>query len=181
MTQQDLTFCANRSMLTLSNQCEGGRPCNACQARFTACRDQTHHGATQCEITSPDMPFVLVNPAESLLLSTTASLDNVYRFVGTLPSPITDLFSTDMLLRLFQENKSIRAALLQIGNAYVTNGGQQVQSQKGSMLMDIKQRKLYATIQTRLQKSDSHLDPCLLLLAVLFCLLQVWLWRTIIL
>lgn len=157
----------------MSDQCEGGRPCHACRARLTRCQDQTHHGTTRLEITSPEMPIVLVNPAESQLLSTTTSLDNVYKFVGTLPSPVTDLFSTDMLPRLFQEDESIRAALVQIGNAYVTNGGQQVHSRKGSMLMKIKQRELYATIQTRLQKPNSHLDPSLLLLAVLFCLLEV--------
>ncbi|SPJ79463.1 uncharacterized protein FTOL_07854 [Fusarium torulosum] len=154
-------------------KCEGGRPCHACRARLTRCQDQTHHGATRLEITLPEMPIVLVNPAESQLLSTTASLDNVYKFVGTLPSPVTDLFSTDMLPRLFQEDESIRAALVQIGNAYVNNGGQQVQSRKGSMLMKIKQRELYTMIQTRLQKPNSHLDPSLLLLAVLFCLLEV--------
>lgn len=78
-----------------------------------------------------------------------------------------------MLLRFFQEDESIRAALVHIGNSYVTNGQQPVQSREGSMLMEIEQRELYATIQTRLQKSESHLDPSLLLLAVLFCLLQV--------
>jgi hypothetical protein len=126
-------------------------------------------------MSSQDMPIVLVNPAENQLLSTTASLDNVYKFVGTLPSPLTDLFSTDMLLRLFQDDESIRTCLLQIGDAYVTNGGRQVQSQKGSLLLDIKQRELYATIQIRLKKPDPHLDSSLLILAVLFCLLQVWL------
>lgn len=124
-------------------------------------------------MTSQDMPIVLVNPAENQLLSTTASLDNVYRFVRTLPSPLTDLFSTDMLLRLFQEDESIRTVLLEIGDAYVNNGGRQVQSQQGSMLLDTKQRELYATIQIRLNKPDPLLDSSLLLLAVLFCLLQV--------
>ncbi|PTD06723.1 hypothetical protein HYE67_001401 [Fusarium culmorum] len=124
------------------------------------------------------MPIVLVNPAENQLLFTTASLDNVYRFVGTLPSPLTDLFSTDMLLRLFQEDESIRTVLLEIGDAYVNNNGRQVQSQKGSMLLDIKQRELYATIQTRLKNPDPHLDSSLLLLAVLFCLLQLMTTRS---
>jgi hypothetical protein len=41
------------------------------------------------------------------------------------------------------------------------------------MLMDIEQSELYATIQTRIRKTDVHADPSLFLLAVLFCLLQV--------
>ncbi|KAH7142659.1 hypothetical protein B0J13DRAFT_676012 [Dactylonectria estremocensis] len=154
-------------------KCDGGRPCDACRARLTRCQDQTPQKATPLEIISPEMSIALISPAESQLRSTTACLQHVYKFVGFCPSPVTDLFSTDMFMQLFRDDEDIRAALVHIGNAYVTNGQRPVQSRDGSMLMEMEQRELYATIQTRLQKSESHLDPSLLLLAVLFCLLQL--------
>jgi hypothetical protein len=75
-----------------------------------------------------------------------------------------------MFLRWFREDESIRAAFVHISNAYVTNGQQPVESRDGNMFMEMEQRELYATIQTRLQKPESHLNPSLLLLAVPFCL-----------
>lgn len=42
------------------------------------------------------------------------------------------------------------------------------------MLMEREQRELYAVIQTRFQRPDPHMDQSLMLLAILFCLLQVF-------
>ncbi|EXA31453.1 hypothetical protein FOVG_17231 [Fusarium oxysporum f. sp. pisi HDV247] len=154
-------------------KCDGGRPCNACRVRLTSCTDQPLRKTTSLEVISPGISITLVSPAEDQLRSTTACLHHVYEFVGLCPSPITDFFSTDMLMWWLREDESIRNTLNHISNALVTNGNQPVQRRDESMLMDIEQRDIYATIQTRLQKPEPHLDPSLLLLAVLFCVLQL--------
>ncbi|EWY97354.1 hypothetical protein FOYG_02204 [Fusarium oxysporum NRRL 32931] len=100
-------------------------------------------------------------------------LRRAYEFFGTCPSPITDLFSTDVFLRLSQEDESIRAALVLIGDVYVTNSQRPAQTQQVDVLMETDQSELYATIQTRIKKPDAHTDPSLFLLALLFCILQL--------
>ncbi|RKK68817.1 hypothetical protein BFJ69_g13243 [Fusarium oxysporum] len=144
--------------------CNGERPCRACRARVTRCQNQTPERATQLDIV---LPIALAGPDESRLQLC------LREFVGTCPSPITDLFSTDVFLQLSQEDESIRAALVLIGDMYVTNSQQPVQSRRGDMLMKTEQGELFPTIQTRIQKSDAHTDPSLLLLALLFCILQL--------
>ncbi|KAF5265137.1 hypothetical protein FOXYS1_4048 [Fusarium oxysporum] len=119
------------------------------------------------------MSIALASPIESRLQFPTACLRRAYEFVGICPSPITNLFSTDMFLQFSQEDESIRAVLAHIGDVYTTNNQQPVQSPQGDMVMEIEQSELYATIQTRLQKPEPHVDPSLFLLAVLFCLLQL--------
>ncbi|KNA98161.1 hypothetical protein FOXG_18348 [Fusarium oxysporum f. sp. lycopersici 4287] len=123
--------------------------------------------ATQLDII---LPIAVASPDESQLQ---LCLRRAYEFVGTCPSPTTDLFSTDVFLRLSQEDESIRAALVLIGDVYVTNSQQPAQSQQGDVLMETEQNELYATIQTRIQKPDAHTDPSLFLLTLLFCIMQL--------
>jgi hypothetical protein len=79
-----------------------------------------------------------------------------------------------VFLRLSQEDESIRAALVLIGDVYVTNSQRPAQTQQVDVLMEMDQSELYATIQTRIKKPDAHTDPSLFLLALLFCILQVF-------
>ncbi|KAF5634411.1 fungal specific transcription factor factor domain protein [Fusarium sp. NRRL 25303] len=154
-------------------KCDGGRPCNACRVRLTSCTDQPLRKMTSLDVILPGISMTLVSSAEDQLRSATASLHHVYEFVGLCPSPITDFFSTDMLIWWLREDESIRNTINLISNAFVTNSNQTVHRRDESMLTDIEQRDIYAAIQTRLQKPEPHLDPSLLLLAVLFCVLQV--------
>ncbi|KAK2686127.1 hypothetical protein QWA68_015104 [Fusarium oxysporum] len=148
-------------------KCDGERPCCACRARVTRCQDQTPQKATQLDII---LPIAMASPDENRLQ---LCLRRAYEFVGTCPSPITDLFSTDVFLQLSQQDESIRAALVLIGDVYVTNSQQPAQTQQVDVLMETEQSELYATIQTRTKRPDARTDPSLFLLAVLFCILQL--------
>ncbi|KAM5387490.1 hypothetical protein ACJA88_001842 [Fusarium oxysporum] len=141
-------------------------------ASSAACQDRTPQMATQLDII---LPIAVASPDESRLQLCPR---RAYEFVGTCPSPTTDLFSTDVFLRLSQEDESIRAALVLIGDVYVTNSQQPAQSQQGDVLMETEQNELYATIQTRTQKPDAHTDPSLFLLTLLFCITWVFYHQT---
>ncbi|SCO53778.1 uncharacterized protein FFNC_15179 [Fusarium fujikuroi] len=118
-------------------------------------------------------PMTVVSSAEDRLRPAIASLHHVYEFIGPCPLPITDFFATDMLIWWLREDESVRNTINHISNAFVSNGNQTLNSRDDSMVTNIEQRDIYAAIQTRLQKPEAHLDPSLLLLAVLFCVLQL--------
>ncbi|KAF5259390.1 hypothetical protein FOXYS1_9992, partial [Fusarium oxysporum] len=141
--------------------------CRWWQLGLYRCQDQTPQKATQLDII---LPIAMASPDENRLQ---LCLRRAYEFVGTCPSPITDLFSTDVFLQLSQQDESIRAALVLIGDVYVTNSQQPAQTQQVDVPMETEQSELYATIQTRIKRPDARTDPSLFLLAVLFCILQL--------
>jgi hypothetical protein len=86
---------------------------------------------------------------------------------------VTRPFATNCFLRLVQENENIRDAVVAIGAAYAIHSHQATRFPEESGLTDFLQRKLYAKIQVRLREPDPHLDPSLLPLAILLCIVQV--------
>lgn len=158
-------------------QCDGRRPCETCKERSTTCRSQVSRDATQAGLfIRQDGPETPISTPERRFTSTVVNMEClalVRQFVGQSPSPISALFSTPSLLQCFREDSGIRTALACIANAYKSRGKYSAVIQNNGMFMESEQRELYATIQTRLQRPDPHLDQPLLLLAVLFCVLQV--------
>jgi hypothetical protein len=99
-------------------------------------------------------------------------LNLAHEFLGKGPPPLTRPFSTSFFLRFAREDESIRDTVVAIGAARAAHQQPNRPSEE-SNLVDFLQRKLYVRIQARLQEPDPHLDPTLLPLALLLCILRV--------
>jgi hypothetical protein len=175
--------CAIAIQRTLRNhayhitQCDGTRPCHACKTRLTKCQDQSVHIVRRYAILSPEVPPAAPGPSamwpKSQIRSLAEYLNLAQQFLGRCPSPMTNPFGTICFLHLVQENENIQDAVVAIGAAHAIHSQQATLLSEESGLADFLQRKLYAKFQARLREPDPYLDPSLIPLAVLLCIVQV--------